>query len=197
MQTQFQSFVAIRLTQADPNSTAAKAMRSFLESAAHGYALTPEAMLADWVAVMIDRGLSDSSRTRYLGTLSNIYKEYLAQSGAAKVDSLIHLRNIRTNPEAVEEATRMAVRLRKVFGMVINDARYQPEIAVLLYMLLNVSNDLKAAISLQTCDYEPQFPQMDSVIDPDTFHHRRRYVFDLAQSRKRMSQLCRETLTDT
>ncbi|MBD5356215.1 MAG: hypothetical protein HDR88_04310 [Bacteroides sp.] len=170
-------------------------MRSFLESMQDNVATTPEQMFSNWVATMIDRKLSDASRRRYFGVLSALYKEYLSsQNDTPDSEFLTNLRNFMVDTEGPIHATRMVERLRKVFGMVINDARHQPELALFLYMLLNASSDLTGAISLTVENYQPEFPQLDSVIDINTFHHRRRYVFDLGQSRKRMPQLYRETL---
>lgn len=152
-----------------------------------------EDSLRVWIANMIDCGFTVSSRRRYVEKLGSIYKEYLngAIDGNDPFGKVKDLRNFEVQKSG-KELRENSVKLARIFDSLMIDAKNKPELAVFLYLLFNGSSDLENAISLTTENFVPVYPQLDEIIKPEDFHHRRRYVFALNQSRKRMSQLKKE-----
>lgn len=195
----FSDFVAIRLDSAHERTTEYKAMASYINSVKDGGDSPMEDMLSAWISDMIDKGLTPSSRKRYVEKLSTIYKEYLAEAGSmngVESDPFLVVKDLRNfeihRPgKALQE---ISLKLSRIFDRMMSDAKSRPELALFLYLLFNGSSDIESAISLKAEDYSPEFPQLDEIIRLDEFHHRRRYVFDLNQCRKRMPQLKSEVL---
>ncbi len=148
-----------------------------------------------WITTMIDDGLSMATRRRYVEKLSTIYNRFegAADTGDNPFEKVRELRDLETPPSG-KDLQAQCSRLCDIFNIMSHDAKARPEIAVFLYLLLNASSDMAKAVSLRVEEYVPVFPQLDEIIDPGTFHHRRRYVFDLDQSRKRAPRLVRETV---
>ncbi len=197
MPCNFYSFVAIKLDQASPASIEYKSMKSFRDSIRHNNCLPVEDLLNIWVATMIDKGIAVSSRRRYFAKLGSIYKVYAAENGIddAPFDSARRLYELK-NIESHDDIEILCDRLTKSFNTLLKDAGSRPSLAVFLYSLFNASSDIEKAISLKVEDYDSRFAQLDTVIAPAAFHHRRRYVFDLSQSRKRMPQLVKEVCSE-
>jgi len=193
----FCSFVVIKLKQASKTSIEYKSMKSFLDSVRFNNGLPVEDLLCIWAATMIDKGVAVSSRKRYFAKLGTIYKEYAAGNGIdsapfATARELCEIQSI----ESHDNIRELYVRLVKSFDSLLKDAESHPSLAVFLYSLFNASSDIEKAIALKTDDYVPRFAQLDNVIAPAAFHHRRRYVFSLSQSQKRMPQLVKEVCYD-
>lgn len=190
----FLEFVAIRLSQVSDRTIDYKAISSFASSIRGYEDMSMDDMLKVWVANMIDRGLSDATRTRYIGKLSSLYKEYSAEAGidGNPFDTLAELSGMDTFANKKVLQTELT-KVEKIFDIIMSEAAVKPELAVFLYLLFNASSDMEKAIMLTTDDYSPEFPQLDEIINPGEFHHRRKYIFDLDQSRKRLPQLVRET----
>lgn len=190
----FSEFIAIRLNQLPESTIDYKAISSFISATKGSGVQSVAEALKLWVATMIDRGLSVASRRRYVGKLSTIYKEYAAVNnaegdpfdGIAAIAAAESSANARALPSALSK-------IEKIFDVMMADAMVRPEVAVFLYLLFNASSDIGKAISLTVDTYIPEFPQLDDIIRTADFHHRRRYIFDLGQSRKRLPQLIRET----
>lgn len=189
----FSESVAIRLSQVPESSIDYKAISSFLSATRDYTGLSLGEALRVWVATMIIYGLSPSSRKRYIGKLSSLYKEYAAGgidgdpfNGINDLSDTSLSANALALPAALE-------RLGNIFDVMMADAITRPEVAVFLYLLFNASSDIGNAVSLTVYSYTPEFPQLDDIIRTADFHHRRRYIFDLGQSRKRLPQLIRET----
>lgn len=152
-----------------------------------------------WVATMVDKQLSRTSRKRYVEKLSAVYKAFLAEQPvdqknkvtASPFDAVLALRDCEINPSAIAIVEQIS-RFDKIFDTFMDDAKSHPRLAVFIYLLLNASSDIEKAVKLKVDEYDPQLTQLDDIIDVSEFHHRRRYLFDLGQSRKRMSQLVRE-----
>lgn len=202
----FCEFVAISQNQVAEASMDFKSRASFLHIAKRYPSLPVADQLGAWIAAMIDKGTAASTRKRYVEKLSTLYKDFNANAQTAdntdnsdKTDdpfALVRpLRDLEltSGGKDIYEQCRL---LDNVFTVVMNDAKSNPPVALFLYMLFNASADIEKAISLRTDEYVPVFPQLEKIIDPLSFHHRRRYVFDLNQTRKRMPQLVREVLKE-
>lgn len=195
----FSEFVATRLNNASDRTVEYKATASFLASL-RGYGeLSVENQMCIWIAFMMDRGLTLSSRQRYIKKLNAIYREYCEENGIASnlVDGLSgikELRDLDCSAGAKQLNTELS-KIEKLFDTLLTDAKSRPELAVFLYLLFNASTDIENAVMLKTEDYKPEFPQLDDIINTDDFHHSRKYVFDLKQSRKRTPQLVKEALS--
>lgn len=189
----FREFVATRLSSSPESSVEYKASSSFLSSIDEPGDASTEEQLRSWIAHMIDRGFSLSTRERYIKKLSAIYREYSAENDVDTnpFDEIKELLEI-DSPFRDGQLDSELDRLEKIFHILVADARKRPELALFLYLLLNASTDIENAISLTVDDYRPEFHQLDEVIDTAVFHHSRKYVFDLKQSRRRMPQLVRE-----
>ncbi len=189
----FSEFVAINLNRASNTSIDYKAMASFSGAIRRHMDLPTEDQLRIWITAMIDGGISMTTRRRYVEKLSSVYKDY-DKSAHDDDNPFWKIRELRDleNTSCGKNLQTQCARLSDIFNIVLQDAKTSPEIAVFLYLLFNASSDIEEAVSLRTDKYIPVFPQLDEIIDPSTFHHRRRYVFDLNQSRKRMPQLVRE-----
>jgi len=189
----FPRFVAIRLNGIPKASIDYKAMASFSKAIRHHWNLPVEDMLRVWIAAMIDKGFTQPSRKRYVEKLGTIYKEYCV---GQDIDGnpFEAIRDLRDCPISMfgKDISVQCDRLSEIFNTVLNDAKTRPELALFLYLLFNASSDIESAISLRTEKYVPVFAQLNDIIDPSTFHHRRKFIFDLNQSRKRMPQLVRE-----
>lgn len=193
----FSEFVAIRLNQTSKRAMEYKSISSFLSSIKENDELALEESLKVWVCDMIDFGVAVTSRKRYVEKLSTLYKEY-GNDGGITVNPFDSIKELCAL-EAPVNARLLQTELTKiegVFDTIMTDAKSKPELAVFLYLLFNASSDIEKAISLTTEEYKPEFRQLDEIIKPAEFHHRRKYVFELNQSRKRMPQLVRE-VTDT
>lgn len=193
----FHELVAISLNRVSKTSIDYKAMASFSGAIRRDTDLPMEDQLKIWIAAMIDRGISVTTRKRYVEKLSTIYKDFY-ESADAGDDPFEKVRKLR-DWKAIscgKDIRAQSSRLSDIFNIILQNAKTRPEIAVFLYLLFNASSDIEKAISLRSEEYVPVFPQLNEVIDPSTFHHRRRYVFDLGQSRKRMPQLVREAVKD-
>ncbi len=188
----FSEFVAIRLDQTSKRAMDYKSISSFLSSIKENDELRLEDSLKLWVCDMIDSGLAVSSRKRYAEKLSTLYKEYGNGDGIAAnpFDSIKELcaLNAPVNARLLQSGVD---KIESVFDTIMTDAKSKPELAVFLYLLFNASSDIEKAISLTTEEYTPEFRQLDEIIRTAEFHHRRKYVFELNQSRKRMPQLVR------
>ncbi|MCM1491551.1 MAG: hypothetical protein NC095_12120 [Muribaculum sp.] len=191
----FSEFVATKLDSTPRQTIDYKAMISFLTTL-HGYGeMSDENRLRIWIANIVHRGLTMSSRKRYIEKLHTIYNEYRSASGVNDnaFDGIAELKNIDSRSGITQPDTQLT-RLEKIFDIILADAKTRPELAVFLYLLFNASTDIENAVYLTADDYKPLFPQLDDIIRPEDFHHSRKYVFDLQQSRKRTPQLVREVL---
>lgn len=188
----FPDFVSSRLKDTPRASIDFKSMTSFLHSARNLGAEAIENNVNAWVTDMIDNGLSVSSRRRYLGKLKAVYS---AWSGNRQIPEAFAtpLRDLDADA-ATSEARVMAERLGAIFDIVVEDARSNPHVALFLYMLLNATADIASAIMLRNDEYIPVHPVLDDILLNRPAHHRRRYIFNLEQSRKREPQLVREAL---
>lgn len=191
----FPEFVAIKLGDTPGRSTAYKAMASFAGAVQPPCDLPVEDTIRAWIATMIDKGLAPASRRRYVEKLSTIYKEYTSgqENAADPFGAIRDLRDFEV-PNTVAVLQAASDRLAQIFDILMSEARTNPALALFVYLLFHASSDVDAAISLRVDDYTPLFPQLDEIINPAGFHHRRRYVFDLDQSRKRMPQLRGEVI---
>lgn len=190
----FPEFVAIKLGETPRSSTAYKAMTSYARSASDAYAIPVEDTLRTWIAGMIEGGLAPASRKRYVEKLSTIYKDYAATAETPD-DPFQALRDLRDfQPSDTTASLRAdAARLAHIFDIIMSEAPVRPELALFAYLLFHASSDIEGAISLTVDTYTPSFPQLADIITPSAFHHRRRYIFPLGQSRKRMPQLVDDT----
>lgn len=199
----FYDYVAIAKNQAEETSIDYKAIVSYSGAVGKHPDYPVEDQLRIWIAALIDKGLSQSTRKRYVEKLGAIYKDFSrskSNQGPVEKDEnpfcLVRpLRDLEVNV-CSKNIYEQAKRLETVFSRVVEDAKDTPALAVFLYMLFNASSDIEKAISLRTDEYSPLFPQLNEILDPASFHHRRRYVFSLRQTRKRMPQLARETLAE-
>lgn len=192
----FPEFVAIKLGNTHERTTAYKAMASFASSVDEVADLPVEDTIRAWIATMIDKGIAPASRKRYVEKLGTIYREF-AGDLAGSSDPFGAVRDLRdfevSNTVAVLDAA--SERMAHIFDILMSEARANPVLAVFVYLLFHASSDIDAAISLTIDEYAPEFPQLDEIINPAKFHHRRKYVFDLDQSRKRMPQLRSEVIS--
>ena len=189
----FPEFVAIRLGRVSNRTVDYKSISSFLSSIKGIEGQNLNGLLKVWVADMFDRGLALASRKRYVEKLGALYKEYCGLNGLSGnpfvgIKELCAV-DVPVNAKSLEVES---LKIEKAFDVIMSAAVSKPELAVFLYLLFNASSDIEKAISLTTEEYEPKFSQLDEIIRPSRFHHRRKYVFDLGQSRKRMPQLVRE-----
>ncbi len=193
----FFDFVVIKLNEASASSIDYKAISSFVSSVRDNDDLPTEELLAVWIANMIDNGLLLASRKRYVSKLSAIYKEYCNQNGVDgnPFEKVKRLRDCETGTSSKEIQTENAL-LTKVFSALMRDAKSYSGLSVFLYLLFDASSEMEKAISLKVNEYHPIFSQLDDIINTSTFHHRRKYVFDLGQSRKRMPQMVKEVSGD-
>ncbi len=196
----FSEFVAIELISAPDHSIDHKAMLSFANSIRGCVDLSINEQLSLWIADMIDKGLASTSRKRYIEKLSTIYKRYSIRENLQD-DPFEEIRKLRdysllSQSVADNNFLQMTAQFDKVFCSLMSDAKTKPELALFLYLLFDVSPDIEKAVYLSTDDYSPRFPQLDDIIRPADFHHRRKYVFDLSQSRKRLPQLVRDTFSE-
>lgn len=191
----FCEFVATKLDNLSDRTVEYKAITSFLSSLKEYEEEAVESQLRIWIANMIDRGLSLSSRDRYIKKLSSIYREYCVEHDVDcnPFDGIKELRSFDCVNNTKQLSSELA-KLEKIFDIILTDAKTKPELAVFLYLLLNASIDIENAISLTIDDYKAEFPQLDDVINIEDFHHSRKFVFDLKQSRKRTPQLVREVI---
>lgn len=195
----FSEFVATRLNNASDRTIEYKAITSFLTSL-RGYGeMSVEDQMRVWIAYMIDRGLTLSSRQRYIKKLNTIYREYCEENGidGSALDGITDIKELRDLDcsACAKQLDSELPKIEKIFDILLTDAKSRPELAVFLYLLFNVSTDIENAVALTTEDYESEFPQLDDIINTDDFHHSRKYVFDLKQSRKRTPQLVKEVLS--
>ncbi len=191
----FPEFVAISLNRAAKTSLDYKAMASFSRAVGKHTDLPTEDQLRIWITAMIDGGISLTTRRRYVEKLSSVYKDFeqSAHDGDDPFGKVRELRDMEIS-SCSKNLQDQCSWLSDIFNILLQDAKNRPEIAIFLYLLLNASSDIERAVSLRTEEYVPVFPQLDEIIDPSIFHHRRKYVFDLNQSRKRMPQLVREVV---
>lgn len=193
----FCNFVVIRLETASRASIEYKSLKSFHDSTRGSECMPLSDLLNIWAATMIDEGLAPSSRKRYLAKLAALYKEYCAGNRADDdpFDAVKPLcdRNRADSTAAIRDS---CVGLCKIFGQLLDDSESRPALAVFLYMLFEASSEIEKSILLKVDDYAPRFAQLDGVIDTKMLHHRRKYVFGLNQSQKRMPQLVREVCSD-
>lgn len=193
----FPEFVAINLNRTSNTSIDYKAMASFSSAVRRHTDLPTEEQLRIWIAAMIDGGISKATRKRYVEKLSSVYKVFdrSVQAGDDPFGKVRELRDLEA-ASCGKDIRSQCSRLSSIFNTVLQEAKTRPEIAVFLYLLLHASSDIEKTVSLRTEEYIPEFPQLDEIIDPSSFHHRRRYVFCLNQSRKRMPRLVRD-VTET
>jgi len=196
----FSEFVAIELISAPDHTIDHKAMLSFANSIRGCVNLSLSDQLRLWIADMIDKGLASASRKRYIEKLSTIYKKYSIRE-KLQDNPFEEIRELRDNSLIYQSAVdnnfmQLTERFDKVFSSLMSDAKAKPELALFLYLLFDASPDIEKAVFLSTDDYSPRFRQLDDIIRPACFHHRRKYVFDLNQSRKRLPQLVRDTLSE-
>ena len=191
----FCEFVATRLDNLSDRTVEYKAITSFLNSIKE-YGEDPvESQLRIWIANMIDRGLSLSSRDRYIKKISAIHRNYCSEYGIEgnPFDEIKELRGFDCSTSTAQLNAEL-VKLEKIFDIILSDAKTKPEIAVFIYLLLNATTDIEKAVLLTTDNYRADFPQLEDVINTEEFHHSRKYVFDLKQNRKRTPQLIREVI---
>jgi len=193
----FASFVAIKIKDAPVNSYGYKAMKSFTDVTQREIFYTLEDALKYWLASMIDNGISATIRNRYIGKLNTIYEDCLPESKADinPFHDIVQL-NFEYSNGKYEDMAVLDKGIDRIFNHLLYEAKSRPALAVFLYMLFNASSDIKKAIMLQTEEYESKFVQLEDVIVPASFHHRRKYVFGLNQSHKREPQLVKEVLTE-
>ncbi len=191
----FPEFVAINLNRVSNTSIDYKSMASFSGAVRRHTNLSTEDQLKIWITAMIDGGISIATRRRYVEKLGSIYKDFdrSVYAGENPFEKVRELRDLEAT-SCSKDLHLQCSRLSGIFNEVLQDAKTRPEIAVFLYLLFYASSDIEKAVLLRTEEYVPEFPQLDEIIDPSTFHHRRKYVFDLNQSRKRMPQLVREVV---
>lgn len=189
----FDEFVAIKLEETPYSSIAFKSLTSYIQVSRENQGLTFEESLKLWLVTMIDKGHTEASRKRYVEKLGSIYKEYRAgDNGRGEpFEAIKKLRGYADIPARKEIETQTQV-LRRIFNSLEDNARKRPELALFLYLFFNASSDIESAISLTVEDYDDELPQLEDIIDTAAFHHRRKYVFDLGQSRKRMPQIVKE-----
>ncbi|MCM1291333.1 MAG: hypothetical protein NC201_03985 [Prevotella sp.] len=191
----FSEFVATRLNNVSCRTIEYKAITSFLKSIRGYEDMSVENRMCIWIADMIDRGLTLSSRQRYIKKLNTIYREYCEENGIAdnSLDGIKELRDLDCSADTNQLHTELS-KIEKIFDVILTDAKSRPELAVFLYLLFNVSTDIDNIVTLTTEEYKPEFAQLDDIINTEDFHHSRKYVFDLKQSRKRTPQLVKEVL---
>lgn len=191
----FLNFVAIKQKETPADSVEYKSIKSFTD-AVKGYEEEPVInQLKVWLATMIEKDLSPATRKRYAMKLVSIYKEY-DDSGISGHNPFDSLRKLFDSDEYKYGDFRLqGSRLQKAFPSLLKDAISNPALAVFLYMLFDASQDMTKAISLTTEEYTPRFPQLDKIIKPADFHHRRRYIFNLNQNKKRIPQLTKEVIS--
>lgn len=191
----FSSFVAIGLKNTSVNTYEYKAMKSFADATRQKDFDALEDALKYWLASMIDSGVSAAIRKRYIDKLNAIYREYDAESaiGPHLFQAIKQLNVCYGN---IDDMSLIDSGVDRIFNVLMSGAKSQPALAIFLYLLFNASSDVKKAIMLRTDEYRNQFAQLEDVIVPATFHHLRKYVFNLNQSRKREPQLVREVLTE-
>lgn len=189
----FLDFVAIRLNHVNDQTIDHKSISSFLNSVRGHEGMALEDKLKLWIVNMIDRGLTLTSRKRYVEKLSSLYKEYSRDNNLTD-NPFEGVRELCAYnvPGTVESLKFGLAKIENIFDAIMTDAKSKPELAVFLYLLFHASSDIQRAIYLTTEEYKPEFRQLDEIIKPADFHHRRKYVFDLNQSRKRTPQLVRE-----
>lgn len=140
---------------------------------------------------------AESSRSTGESTLSPVPYESAARLLSSQLspypswESLVPLRDY-VAPFDPAEMRGHAATLARVIDTMVTDAKTRPFVGLFLYLLFNADSDLERAVSLKVADYRPSLPQLDEIIDTEKFHHRRVYLFNLNQSRKRLPQLLRE-----
>lgn len=194
----FSEFVATRLDRGSDRTVEYKAITSFLNSIRGCELMSDENLFCIWIAFMIDCGLTLSSRQRYIKKLNATYREYCTENNIANnpIDGIDRIKELRDFdcPACAKQLNSELTKVEKIFDVLFADAKSKPELAVFVYLLFNATADIESAVSLTTENYEPEFPQLDEVINTEEFHHSRKYVFDLKQSRKRIPQLVNEVL---
>lgn len=189
----FCEYVAIKCREVPAITTDYKAMSSFAR-AVNGYDGLPTGeMLKIWGADMIDKGLSPSSRQRYIKKISTIYDGYSSGKGhgADVTEALRQLRDY-DDPIMLRDIKAATAAFSRMVDPLLTEAVSNPWLGMMFYLLFHASDDIEHAISLAVPEGGTPFPQLDGVIGHGGFHHRRKYLFPLGQSRKRMPQLVRE-----
>ena len=191
----FVEFVVIRLKNVSEKSIEYKSMASFIGAVRGKSEMSIEELLNIWICCMIDRGIAISTRKRYVEKLNTIYKSFnnSIEHDADPFDKIRPLRDLESI-SCSKDIQEQSLRLDVIFNRIMEDAKTNPTLALFLYLLFNVSSDIKSAVMLRTDEYAPTFDQLNDINAPSTFHHRRRYVFSLNQSRKRVPQLVNEVL---
>lgn len=189
----FSESVAIKLNLASKQTTEYKAISSFLSAIKGHEELSMQDSLTVWICNMIDCGLAVTSRKRYVEKIHSLYKEY-SDGNEAEAIALNDIKDLCAldTPANAKLLRAELTKIENIFDIIMTDAASKPELAVFLYMLFNASSDIEKAISLTVDEYVQEYHQLDNIINPIDFHHRRKYVFELEQSRKRMPQLVRE-----
>lgn len=192
----FVDFVVIKLEETPSGTIAYKSMKSFLD-AVRGYVdFSIGELLNLWMASMIYNGMADSSRKRYFAKLGTLYNEYCA--GKNDTDNpfvIVKAGFDKMDVKTPDAFVLLCARMDRIVNTLLKDARSRPVLTIFFYLLFHASSDIIGAIDLKIDDYDPLFAQLDSLIDTSAFHHRRKYVFNLGQSQKRMPQLTAEVTT--
>lgn len=192
----FSKFVATKLNSISVRTIEYKAINSFLTSI-RGYGeMSVENQLRTWIVFMIDRGFTQSSRKRYIEKLNTIYRGYCNEIGIEDdpFESIMELRSFNPHTNAKQLNSELT-KIEKILDILLTDAKTKPELAIFLYLMLNATADIRTAIYLTTENYKQEFPQLSDIIKPDEFHHSRKYIFNLKQSRKRTTQLIKEVFS--
>lgn len=147
--------------------------------------MNTQQLYGNWICDMICAGISFSTRKRIISKVTG----QLPDEGST--DSLDRLREFRGESPAMAFANLN--RLRSIAPELIKVASTRSDIGVLLFTLLTASRSFDEAIKATVTEHYNLLEQFSCIHSP--LHHRRKYLFGLEQSQKRMPQLRRETQT--
>lgn len=185
----FLEFVTIKLAEYPSEAIGHKALKSFCRATENTCHSSDKQLAQIWLASMIEKGIARSSRKRYVGKLKTLYEEY---SGAdSSKDNPFAILSDSDTP-APHTAIENTATLSKNIDTLIADAKTRPSIALFLYLLFNPDTSLDEAINMEAGNMETPVELLHEILKTDAIHHRRKYLFALNQSHKRMPQLRRE-----
>lgn len=142
-----------------------------------------EQFYGNWICEMICVGISFSTRKRI------IRKVTMQLPDEGLTNSLNRLVEFRGESPSIAFANLN--RLRCMAPELIRVASTRSDVGVLLFTLLSASRSFDDAINATVEEHYNMLEQFSCIHSP--LHHRRKYLFGLEQSQKRMPQLRRET----
>lgn len=190
----FLEFVENKIIADSDDRTMKSAVMSVIESfTSQSYDDVTDESLRGWIADMIISGLKPSSRKKYLGIISSLYREWRGDDG--EMDPFVSVKKLALT-DAESEINRVnsnLVFLRRLLN-VSRDSEYYETVNLFLYLLYNVEAGLSDVIKLTFYSDIPHVSQIDDIVEKMLVSKRKKYVFCLDQGKKREGQILRDML---